>query len=69
MISVEFQEPLGPITFERWPEAADAPAIGDQVDLLPMGSTNPLDDEVVATVTRREWYRRGKAVVCYVSTR
>lgn len=65
-IAVEFEEPFrGP--FEPW-TVEQVPAVGDQVDIMPEGGSGT-DDEVVATVTRREWYKGGAACVCHVDTR
>jgi hypothetical protein len=51
--------------YATWREAAEAPQVGDTVDLSLVGGG--LDDEVVATVVRRQWWKEGKAVICMVN--
>jgi hypothetical protein len=67
-VLVEFVELGTQGSYRSWPEAGQAPAVGDQVDIMPSGSTDP-EGQVVATVDRRQWFDNGRGVVCYVSSR
>lgn len=68
-VLVQFVEPGAWTLYRRWPEAVQAPAVGDQVDLVRMSDSTDPDDEVVVTVDRRQWFDNGHGVICYVSSR
>jgi hypothetical protein len=67
-VLVEFVELGREVSYRSWPEAAQAPSVADQVEIMP-SDTPAWGDEVVATVERRQWFNEGRGVVCYVSSR
>lgn len=75
-MDIRFIETGGPLTFRPWLSVEQAPAVDDHVDIEvehawaghAWNEGDPQDNQVVARVTRRQWYRDGRAVICYVTT-
>jgi hypothetical protein len=56
-------------SWEPWPAAEGAPAVGDIVNVVPQGSVDPADDGQSVSVLRRQWYGQGKILHLLVADR
>jgi hypothetical protein len=65
---IQFRDRAGG-SWEPWPAAEGAPAVGDIVDIVPAGSTDPADDGQSVSVLRRQWYGQGKILLLLVDAR
>lgn len=65
---VQFRDRAGG-SWEPWPDADGAPDVGDIVDIVPAGSTDPADDGQSVQVERRQWYGQGKILMLLVEPR
>lgn len=65
---VQFRDRAGG-SWEPWPSAEGAPAVGDVVDIVPQGSADPADDGQSVRVQSRQWFGQGKILLLLVDSR